>query len=52
MEYRDCTKTKGTSVGCKCSTELVFCMTVCNALSLQQINISVYACTHEKNLIL
>ena len=23
-EYRDCTKTKGTSVRCKCSTELVF----------------------------
>ena len=27
-ECRDCTKTKGISVGCKCSTELVFSMIV------------------------
>ena len=29
-EYRDCTKTNGASVGCKCSTELVFGMIVCS----------------------
>ena len=31
--YRDCTKTKGTSVGCKCSTELVFGIIVCKVTS-------------------
>ena len=30
VEYGDCTKTKGTSVGCMCSTELVCCTIVCN----------------------
>ena len=44
-EHRDSTKTNGTSVGCKCSTELVFGIIVCNvkqALSLKQITIQTF----------
>ena len=55
-EYRDCTKRKGTSVGCKCIVQSL-CLACSVKKYLQQItmqtfyNISVYACTHEKNLI-
>ena len=43
------TKSKGTSVGCRCSTEPVCCMIVCNVhyptITIQTFcNISVYAC--------